>query len=104
METDSSIGYRDRIGFRAGTGFPFHLYNFEDEKPYSWKEIPLVLMDVAWLREGKYKQEKMRHILHRLKMASAHLTDRKMLFHNTIFYEQELGGLPLWDLYRESLQ
>ncbi len=45
VEYDSSLGWSDRIGFRAGASFPFPPYNFEEERPAKFLEIPLAVMD-----------------------------------------------------------
>ena len=42
---DSSLGFADRVGFRNGASFAFPPYNFQDEKPYEFLEIPLAIMD-----------------------------------------------------------
>jgi len=42
---DSSLGFPDMVGFRNGASFAFPPYDFEREAPYSFLEIPLVLMD-----------------------------------------------------------
>jgi len=44
---DSTLGYADDIGFRCGTGFEYYPYNFAEERAWSFKEIPLVVMDSA---------------------------------------------------------
>lgn len=44
---DSSLGFRDRVGFRNGAAFAFPPYNFELEEPYGFLHIPLVIMDSA---------------------------------------------------------
>jgi hypothetical protein len=48
---DSTLGYRDRIGFRCGTGFPYRLYDFEQESAYHFIETPMIVMDISWRRE-----------------------------------------------------
>ncbi len=42
---DSSMGWPDRLGFRSGACFAFPPYNFEQERPATFIEIPLVMMD-----------------------------------------------------------
>lgn len=42
---DSSLGWADRIGFRGGACFAFPPYNFKEERPATFLEIPLVIMD-----------------------------------------------------------
>ncbi len=47
LKYDTSIGWRDRIGFRAGACFAFPPYNFKTESAASFLEIPMVMMDQA---------------------------------------------------------
>jgi hypothetical protein len=42
---DSSIGFAESCGFRNGASFAFPPYDFEEERPFSFLEIPLVVMD-----------------------------------------------------------
>ena len=44
---DSTLGFSDMVGFRNGASFAFPPYDFKNEKPYRFLEIPLVLMDVS---------------------------------------------------------
>src|ERR1700687_813876 len=50
---DSSLGFTDRTGFRNGASFAFPPYNFKEEKPHGFLEIPLVLMDGALAAESR---------------------------------------------------
>lgn len=43
---DSSLGFSETIGFRNGASFAFPPYDFKRERPRSFLEIPLALMDV----------------------------------------------------------
>jgi hypothetical protein len=51
-EYDCSLGWNDRVGFRAGACFTFPPYDFENERPAQFLEIPLVMMDQALLEGG----------------------------------------------------
>jgi len=42
---DSTLGFTEVAGFRNGACFAFPPYDFKNEKPYPFLEIPLVLMD-----------------------------------------------------------
>jgi hypothetical protein len=44
---DASVGWSERIGFRAGACFAFPPYNFAQERPATFLEMPLVIMDQA---------------------------------------------------------
>lgn len=42
---DSTLGFPDRVGFRNGACFAFPPYDFVNERPHRFLEIPLVIMD-----------------------------------------------------------
>ena len=50
---DSSQGYADRPGLRAGFSFPFHPYDLVAERPLGLVELPLAVMD-ATLSDERY--------------------------------------------------
>lgn len=52
LEYDSSIGWPSRPGLRAGTPYPYRLWDPERREPGAW-ELPLALMD-ATLAEERY--------------------------------------------------
>jgi peptidoglycan/xylan/chitin deacetylase (PgdA/CDA1 family) len=52
LRYDSSIGWPPRPGLRAGTPYPYRLWDPERREPGAW-ELPLVLMD-ATLAEERY--------------------------------------------------
>lgn len=45
LRFDSSLGFTHHIGFRNGASFAFPPYNFKEERPYDFLEIPLAIMD-----------------------------------------------------------
>ena len=50
---DTTIGFPDRIGFRAGSAHPFRPWSFDRDQPLDLVEIPLAAMD-ATLAEERY--------------------------------------------------
>ena len=52
FDYDTSFGYNQLVGFRAGTCFPFTPWDSKDEKKFSILEIPLVVQDNALLGEN----------------------------------------------------
>jgi hypothetical protein len=50
---DTTLGFPDALGFRAGIARPFHPWDFERERPAGVLEIPLAAMD-ATLAEERY--------------------------------------------------
>lgn len=104
VETDSSLGFRDNFGFRCGTGFSFHLYHFAQERPYSWTEEPMILMDIGLLRAGRYHLPTILGLLNDFIGQNTHNTRLLLNFHNSCFYEPELAKVPLLQLYSRLLQ
>jgi hypothetical protein len=50
---DTTIGFPDAVGFRAGIARPFHPWDFDRDRPADVIEIPLAAMD-ATLAEERY--------------------------------------------------
>jgi len=50
---DSSCGINHRVGFAAGTSFPFPAFDAARQQEYPLYEIPFSLMDYAWIRPGE---------------------------------------------------
>ena len=47
---DSSLGFGDAVGFRAGIAHPFRPWDFERDAPRGLVEVPLAAMDVTLVR------------------------------------------------------
>jgi hypothetical protein len=54
---DTSIGWSDRIGFRAGACFAFPPYNFDEERAATFLEIPLAIMDQGLQEESNREED-----------------------------------------------
>jgi hypothetical protein len=51
---DTTLGFSDALGFRAGIAHPFHPWDFERDEPAPIVEVPLAVMD-ATLAEARYQ-------------------------------------------------
>jgi len=47
IEADYTLGFRENIGYRVGTSFPFQPYCLAEDRAYNIVEYPLVVMDVT---------------------------------------------------------
>ncbi|MBD3298140.1 MAG: hypothetical protein GF341_05750 [candidate division Zixibacteria bacterium] len=95
LKTDSSLGFAERAGFRAGLAVPFQPWSFADNRPYDLWEVPLVLMDVT-LKEYMHFDiddaiEKSRKIIETLQAYGA---GAAILWHNSSLNELDWRG---WD-------
>lgn len=53
VKEDYSMGYSDRVGFRAGTCTPFNFYSLNEEKTYNLKVISFQTMDYTLYQQMK---------------------------------------------------
>jgi hypothetical protein len=47
LKTDASLGFAEHTGFRNSYGLPFTPFDMENDRPFSFVEIPLHVMDVT---------------------------------------------------------
>lgn len=95
IKYDSSLGYRDLIGFRAGTGFSYRLFSFSQNRPYGWTENPLILMDTALIHEARANHMPPEVLWRNFFQKNRFNTQIIMNLHNSFFYEQEINGFHL---------
>lgn len=85
---DSTLGYWENIGFRAGISFPFFPFNIAENRPFRVLEIPLIVMDTT-LRSSKamnLSPAQSRRVLYRLiDLAARYQSHLSLLWHNTSF-------------------
>jgi hypothetical protein len=58
LRFDSSVGFTDQVGFRNGASFAFPPYNFQEERPYEFLEIPLAIMDGSLVEQSRVRSER----------------------------------------------
>ena len=101
---DSSLGFSDALGFRAGIAHPFRPWSLDDDRPLDLIEIPLAAMDVT-LAEPRYLglsvDEAERRLLALLDWAAEHGGGFSILWHPDRFDRATAGG---WDaLYARTI-
>jgi hypothetical protein len=93
LRYDSSVGFADQIGFRAGTSFPFRPWCWAENRELNLIEVPLILMDctpVKYMRldfdEGLVR---IRALVRRVEETGGVFT---LLWHNTPLLDPEYKG------------
>ncbi len=85
---DSTLGYWENIGFRAGISFPFFPFNIKENRPFRVLEIPLIVMDTT-LHSAKAMNLSKRSARLRLKrlidLAAKYQSHLSLLWHNSTF-------------------
>lgn len=83
LDYDSTLGYADAVGFRAGTCREFHVFDLLSRRPLNLRERPLLAMD-ATLSEylGLRPPETIDRIRAIVSQCRRHRGDAVLLFHN----------------------
>ncbi|MFL5960654.1 MAG: polysaccharide deacetylase family protein [Gaiellaceae bacterium] len=102
---DTSLGFPDALGFRAGIAHPFRPWDFARERPAGLVEVPLAVMD-ATLAEARYlglsAAEAEPRVLALLDWAAEHGGAFSLLWHPERFDAPSARG---WDrLYFELVE
>jgi len=102
---DTSLGFPDALGFRAGIAHPFRPWDFERDRPANLVEVPLAVMD-ATLAEERYADlsaaEAKQRVLALLDWAAEHGGAFSILWHPERFDGPSARG---WDrLYFELIE
>jgi hypothetical protein len=96
---DSSVGYADSIGFRAGTAWPYHPWLVDEARESTLLEIPLLVMDCTLIGYMNLSPDdavaRVAAMLERCKAAGGVFT---VLWHNDKVIER-----PYAALYRRIL-
>ena len=102
---DSTLGFADAPGFRAGIAHPFRPWDFERDTPLDLVEIPLALMDVTLSEErylGLSAKQAASHVLDLVDWAAEHGGGFAILWHTDRF---DRGTARGWDrLYVRLLE
>jgi hypothetical protein len=97
FEHDSTLGYADAVGFRAGTGREFPLFDVVAGRPLRLRERPLLVMDVTMLGYlGLTPAQASTTATRVVAAARRHATDAVVLYHNST-----LPGRGLQRHYRD---
>ncbi|MBI9032624.1 polysaccharide deacetylase family protein [bacterium] len=107
LKYDSSLGYWEHIGFRAGISYPFYPYDFEHDKPFDILEIPLIVMDTSLISHlgmginpfvASYRLSK---LIQRAKKFQSHIS---ILWHNNTFdnVDYPWWGWLYWSLIKRA--
>ncbi|MCK4957625.1 MAG: hypothetical protein KAS49_08310 [Candidatus Cloacimonetes bacterium] len=93
IEFDSSMGFYEAIGFRAGISYPFYPFNIAENRSFNVLEIPVVVTDRSLfkLTNGDVRKAK-RKVFDLLKSAEKHHSHISIIWHNHIFDRIDYPG------------
>lgn len=103
LNWDSTLGFAEHIGFRNSYGRPFRPYHLAKNRPFTFHEIPLHIMDTSLIHYMDIeKNEIIPRILHFIEKNSTHSVIT-ILLHN--IYLDHHSSFPTmdWDLLYSKL-
>jgi len=90
---DSSVGFADALGFRAGTAFPYRPWSLREDRELNLIELPLILMDCAPVKYLKLRHHdglvKIEDLIKRVARTGGVFT---LLWHNTPLLDPDYDG------------
>jgi hypothetical protein len=90
---DSTVGFADLIGFRAGTAFPFRPWSFSENRELNLIEVPLIVMDCTPVKYmGLSREEGLARIRNCIQRAAIVGGVFTLLWHNVPLLEPEYHG------------
>jgi hypothetical protein len=96
IKEDYSMGYVDRIGFRAGTCTPFYFYDLNNEKTSELKIIPFAYMDGVLNDKLKYSPKLAKKIINELKENVKQVNGQ----FNSLWHNESLSNQDRWKGWR----
>jgi hypothetical protein len=104
IKYDSTLGYWEHIGFRAGFSLPFHPFNIKENRPFRILEIPLIVMDTTLYSKKAMDLsliDSRRSLRRLIDLAAKYQSHLSLLWHNTTF---DPIDYPLWaSLYWDTI-
>jgi hypothetical protein len=93
IKVDSTLGYNDAPGFRAGTAFPYLWFDCRTDQPTRLLEVPLILGEFQFYDPRSFDAVAVRRTLENyLEAATRQGGVFTVLFHNNYFHESEFPG------------
>jgi hypothetical protein len=86
IEIDSTLGYADHPGFRAGTCYQFSVFDILNRKKLKLKESPLLAMEVTFIQYEKLVPDMVeQNIKNLIDITKKYNGDFVLLWHNSSF-------------------
>jgi hypothetical protein len=100
VKKDYSMGYTDKIGFRAGTCTPFYFYDLETETKTTLKVIPFAYMDGALKDKMSLSAQSAKMEIKALKKAVQKVKGQ----FTAVWHNESLSNLDRWFGWRSVFE
>ncbi len=89
IELDSTLGFVHNIGFRCGTSFPYHVYDFLERKQLDLVELPITVMDGAAITVSENTEDYFKKICFLIDVVKKYKGKFVLLWHTNSFNVSE---------------
>jgi len=94
VKYDSSMGFDEHVGYRAGISYPFQPYNLKEDRPFNLLEIPVIALDSSLMNQNKNDNKRAEAKINRLvKISKEHNSHISVSWHTHHF---EKIDYPKW--------
>ena len=100
IKQDFSMGFVDRIGFRAGTCTPFYFYDLENELTTNLKILPFAYMDGVLNDKLKYNTENSSKLISEIKQQVKNVNGS----FNAVWHNESLSNQDRWNGWRRVFE
>jgi hypothetical protein len=100
IKKDFSMGYADRLGFRAGTCTPFYFYDLDKEEITDLKIVPFVYMDGVLNDKLKYNPKQSIQVIKDIKKQVKNVEGQ----FTSIWHNESLSNQDRWFGWREVFE
>lgn len=92
LKLDASLGFAEEFGFRNNYGLPFTPFNVHINKPYSFVEVPLHIMDRTFFQYKKTDVKETQNQILNFFEENKENCVLSILWHNTFFTDYKFKG------------
>ena len=101
LKLDTTLGFAEQHGFRNSYGLPFTPYNLENDRPYSFVEAPLHIMDGTFQKYYRWNLSQTSNAIGDFIEKNRYNCVLTFLWHNTFFTQHKFKGYL--EIYRSIL-
>ncbi|HEY0743760.1 MAG TPA: hypothetical protein VGD40_19980 [Chryseosolibacter sp.] len=101
LKLDASLGFSEQMGFRNSYGLPVNPFNFQNNRPYSFVEVPLHVMDRTFFVKKMDLESIEKNIFDFFEKNRSNCV-LSVLWHNNFFTDYKYKGYL--SLYKKILQ
>jgi len=103
IQSDSTMGFTRRLGFRSGTGYKYQLYDLNSEYVYGFYELPMSFMESSAIHYASENNKSISEVMRSFLNKNKFNTHIEMNVHNSNFDPTLIYGQEMVEFYTKTL-